>query len=546
MRDSFKYNNSFVGSWDVSKVVDEGRADDSPTDSPDEGGSTNYTSESHLVESSLIVTMPLPPLSEEAAAQLEFNKHKQVKAEAQAEHHKKAANATWDVQRDQLEYYLNIVENVTIITDLEAASGALSDILKDLKAAWPKRNVALASDVYVQELAWLHKSDTRVNFGERRYKAMLKHFQQSQAMNASTSALSSLSSGIPASKVTAKLPKLEMPKFSGLVIDWQSFEDRFEAAVGKNPHLSSVDKFQYLLAACSGDAHKLIRAALLHAIKSLPVLNSIRPVAAVKTRFALLTTYATRLGLLRPGSDLAGEMMVPEVLDKLPAELVLKYNQDCRPHTPDFESMLNFVSRQLKAYELTEASTAKRTPVQVDQQKRKDPPKAGEKSDIKDLKDVSTTVMMTAEAIQFMSFMAIATSPESETPIRIRGIVDSASHRSFVTTELVQALKLKRKNSVQMQSSTFSQDSDPQNYDVFQFELQSCHGSSAKMFEFYSVESLPTVASCSDPEVIKLLKMQKVPLAEPIPTITSDVHLLIGQDQLWQVLRSGLRRLSDD
>uniref|UniRef100_T1IL27 Uncharacterized protein n=1 Tax=Strigamia maritima TaxID=126957 RepID=T1IL27_STRMM len=52
------------------------------------------------------------------------------------------------------------------------------------------------------------------------------------------------------------------------------------------------------------------------------------------------------------------------------------------------------------------------------------------------------------------------------------------------------------------------------------------------MFEFYSVESLPTVASCSDPEVIKLLKMQKVPLAEPIPTITSDVHLLIGQDQL--------------
>uniref|UniRef100_T1IQ88 CCHC-type domain-containing protein n=1 Tax=Strigamia maritima TaxID=126957 RepID=T1IQ88_STRMM len=209
-------------------------------------------------------------------------------------------------------------------------------------------------------------------------------------------------------------------------------------------------------------------------------------------------------------------MMVPEILDKLPAEL--KYNQDCRPHTPDFESMLNFVSSQLKAYELTEASTAKRIPVQVDQQKRKDPPKAGEKpgtmntlvntdnsaenkqsvksvkekkclfckeghspvqcpkvvdadksyqlvmekclcfnclsaghsvskctsrykcnicskrhhtalcrqgsqqpsgqsskasppKDVKDLKDINTTVMMTAEAIQFMSFMAIATSP---------------------------------------------------------------------------------------------------------------------------------------
>uniref|UniRef100_T1IRK5 Uncharacterized protein n=1 Tax=Strigamia maritima TaxID=126957 RepID=T1IRK5_STRMM len=285
--------------------------------------------------------------------------------------------------------------------------------------------------------------------------------------------------------------------------------------------------------------------------------------------------------------------------------------------------MLNFVFSQLKAYELTEASTAKRTPVQVDQQKRKDPPKAGKKpeghspvqcpkvveadkryqlvmekslcfnclsaghsvskytsrykcnicskkhhtvlcrqgsqqpsgqsskapppKDVKDLKDVNTTVMMTAEAIQFMSFMAIATSSESETPIRIRGIVDSASHRSFVTTELVQALKLKRKNSVQMQSSTFSQQTPvPQNYDVFRFELQSGHGGSAKMFEFCSIESLPTVASCSDPEVIKLLKMQKMPLAEPIPAITSDVHVLIGQDQLWQVLCSGLRRFSDN
>uniref|UniRef100_T1IIH3 Uncharacterized protein n=1 Tax=Strigamia maritima TaxID=126957 RepID=T1IIH3_STRMM len=48
VRDSFKYNNPFVGSWDVSKVADGGRADDFSTDSPDEGGSTTYTSESHL------------------------------------------------------------------------------------------------------------------------------------------------------------------------------------------------------------------------------------------------------------------------------------------------------------------------------------------------------------------------------------------------------------------------------------------------------------------------------------------------------------------
>uniref|UniRef100_T1ILE4 Uncharacterized protein n=1 Tax=Strigamia maritima TaxID=126957 RepID=T1ILE4_STRMM len=43
VKDSFKYNNPYVGSWDVSKVANKGRADNSPTDSPDESGSTTCT-----------------------------------------------------------------------------------------------------------------------------------------------------------------------------------------------------------------------------------------------------------------------------------------------------------------------------------------------------------------------------------------------------------------------------------------------------------------------------------------------------------------------
>uniref|UniRef100_T1J6C7 CCHC-type domain-containing protein n=1 Tax=Strigamia maritima TaxID=126957 RepID=T1J6C7_STRMM len=179
----------------------------------------------------------------------------------------------------------------------------------------------------------------------------------------------------------AKLPKLEMPKFSGLTIDWPNFEDRFDLAVGRNLQLAAVDKFQYLLAACQSDAKKLIesypmedasfqaaldllkstyksdlmqKSALLAAIKSLPLINSSRPIALVKTRFALLTTYATRLGLLKLGSELAGEILIPEVLDKLPSDMI-------------------------KGYELTEASSAKRTSLPADN-KKKDPPKPAERT----------------------------------------------------------------------------------------------------------------------------------------------------------------------
>lgn len=46
--------------------------------------------------------------------------------------------------------------------------------------------------------------------------------------------------------VRAKLPKLEVKKFSGKLGEWQEFWDSFESAIHLNDGLSNVDKFSYL------------------------------------------------------------------------------------------------------------------------------------------------------------------------------------------------------------------------------------------------------------------------------------------------------------
>ena len=53
---------------------------------------------------------------------------------------------------------------------------------------------------------------------------------------------------------TVNLPKLEISKFNSDPIKWQSFFNLFQAAVGKSPNLTGVEKFNYLRCFFEGDA----------------------------------------------------------------------------------------------------------------------------------------------------------------------------------------------------------------------------------------------------------------------------------------------------
>ena len=51
-----------------------------------------------------------------------------------------------------------------------------------------------------------------------------------------------------------KLPKLQLPTFTGSYTDWMSFFDLFKASVDSNTHLSNSEKLNYLKACVKGEA----------------------------------------------------------------------------------------------------------------------------------------------------------------------------------------------------------------------------------------------------------------------------------------------------
>jgi len=66
------------------------------------------------------------------------------------------------------------------------------------------------------------------------------------------------SSGITEHITGVKLPLLQLPKFSGNVLEWPTFHDAFVASVGLHKKLSNVQKFTHLRSCLSGRALKCI------------------------------------------------------------------------------------------------------------------------------------------------------------------------------------------------------------------------------------------------------------------------------------------------
>lgn len=73
------------------------------------------------------------------------------------------------------------------------------------------------------------------------------------------------------SKLTAKLPKLNLPTFDGNYKNWPSFYDLFKSLIHENDELSNVEKFQYLLTS--------LEAEPLALVKGIPLTDTNYPVA---------------------------------------------------------------------------------------------------------------------------------------------------------------------------------------------------------------------------------------------------------------------------
>lgn len=85
--------------------------------------------------------------------------------------------------------------------------------------------------------------------------------EQKASLNKSiphTRASSSATSGTPHADI--KLPKIDLPKFSGKLCEWLSFRDLFTSSVHNNSSLSDAQKLNYLQSSVTGEASNIIKA----------------------------------------------------------------------------------------------------------------------------------------------------------------------------------------------------------------------------------------------------------------------------------------------
>jgi hypothetical protein len=175
-----------------------------------------------------------------------------------------------------------------------------------------------------------------------------------------------------------RLPKLEMPTFSGSYTEWTSYWDLFEASVNRNNTLTDSQKRNYLKASVKGDAARLIASltvsdanypvarqllidrysnaraitrAHVHAICShIPVKTE-----AVSTLRRLQTNVKEHiLGLIAGGvdTDACDPFTVYIVADKLDAETRKQWELSSSGSTPQkLDDLLTFIDQRARALE---------------------------------------------------------------------------------------------------------------------------------------------------------------------------------------------------
>ena len=56
----------------------------------------------------------------------------------------------------------------------------------------------------------------------------------------------------------ARLPRIELPKFTGIITDWPAFDSVFASLVDTDPNLTNSDKLVYLITCVQGETHTLV------------------------------------------------------------------------------------------------------------------------------------------------------------------------------------------------------------------------------------------------------------------------------------------------
>ena len=170
-----------------------------------------------------------------------------------------------------------------------------------------------------------------------------------------------------------KLPTLTLEKFDGNTLKWLSFRESFESVVIANQSLSDVQKFQYLKAHLVGEASQAIEgltltnanftqameiledrywqpqkiiAAYMRALWELPSPNE--SAMSLRTFSDELESIIHALKTLGKTQDSYGDLLIPIILDKLPAHTKRQMSRSVGDVNWTLDSLRNALQREVE------------------------------------------------------------------------------------------------------------------------------------------------------------------------------------------------------
>ena len=179
----------------------------------------------------------------------------------------------------------------------------------------------------------------------------LREMRVSKAASEAGSTLdSALSISSSSKSVKCKLPKLEIPAFSGEPLEWQGFWDRFSLSIDSHDSVSDVDKFNYLLRFLSGKALSCVKGLTLssenyqqaldllkdrfgnpqvlisaHMDKLIKIkrVRGMNNLESLRKLYNEVETYLRNLKSLKVEQATYGCLLISILKDKLPEELLV-------------------------------------------------------------------------------------------------------------------------------------------------------------------------------------------------------------------------------
>ena len=173
-----------------------------------------------------------------------------------------------------------------------------------------------------------------------------------------------------------KLPKIDLPKFNGNVLEWQAFWDRFKVTI-HDSDIADVQKFTYLLSVVDGEAKSTIKGLTItseHYSVALELLKTrfgrtdkiiythvtellnlqVGPKNNVASLWKLqdsLLTHVRSLETLGVSGDQYGVILTPLILSRLPHDIRMEWAREGESHESDLAFLLTFLAKEIQRRE---------------------------------------------------------------------------------------------------------------------------------------------------------------------------------------------------